>query len=87
MAQQLDEMPEQEHSGGREPKYPWGEWLNGEPWMITSEDWDCKNARSFRSAAVGAARRRGGKVQTRMPDGATGDVCVIRFVPSENGSK
>lgn len=39
------------------PKYPWQDWLNGEPWRLyAGEDFECQSASLVSSAAKFAGR-------------------------------
>lgn len=53
----------QEHSQGRQKKYPWSEWLNGQSWEIErGVDFHIDDA-SLRAAVSSAARSRGLKAR------------------------
>jgi len=61
MARRVEKFPELESRS----RYPWDEWLDGSVWeLIPGEDFK-GNVRTFRSVALGQAKKRGGKVQTR----------------------
>lgn len=50
---------------GKEEKYPWAEWLDGQARLLTKgEDFDC-SITSFRPLAHVAARRHGKEIETR----------------------
>tara|TARA_R100001230_G_C5544659_1_gene74241 strand:- start:84 stop:563 length:480 start_codon:yes stop_codon:yes gene_type:complete len=58
MAKVLSEFPH-ENAAGRPSVYPWDQWLDGQPWMLTiGEDYKT-TTRQFRGAAEAAARRKG----------------------------
>lgn len=57
MAEQLEEFDFSVSRGGRAPKYPWDQWLNGRPWRcIQGQDFDCL-PHTFMGLARKAARR------------------------------
>jgi hypothetical protein len=83
MARVVEEFPVQPtHS-----KYPWQDWLNGQVWeLIPGEDFQGKPA-TFRSVAIGQAKKRGGKVRTslfRAKQEGEKDRLYVQFV---NGSE
>lgn len=72
------EYKEQELSG-RPPKYPWGEWFNGEVWeLVKGEDFDSE-PKSFRVHAHRTAKEYGGRVRTKL-HGRTG-ISIVFYEP------
>lgn len=68
MAEQLAEF--QTLSPPREglSKYPWADWLNGEPWLLEAgQDYNCL-ANSLVSAAVKYAQRHGFSVRSSVAE-------------------
>ena len=73
---------------GRPPKYPWDEWLDGTRHVVRqSDDWQPGDltlfpsnvkVSSFRAECHAAARRKGGRVDTRIQ----GNTVSIRFIES-----
>lgn len=89
MAKQLDAFPDSDAKRGR---YPWGQWLNGQPWELsrgTKEQVDSGEAdffvepRSFRSAVQQAAKARAkrepGTVRTVILNKGTG--IAVQYLP------
>lgn len=72
MAKRLESFP----SLPSQSRYPWDEWLDGQPWEVRpGEDFDSR-ASTFVGNARLQARRRGGKIRTRnLGDGGL----VIQF--------
>lgn len=66
MAEQLEEFDfSVSNGGGRAPKYPWHEWLNGSPWRcVKGEDFHCE-VKTFRGVARKAAKREGLELQSQ----------------------
>jgi hypothetical protein len=74
---------------GRPPKYPWDTWTDGEMHTIRqSDDWERGSTTtfpsnvkiaSFRAECHAAARRAGGKADTRI----MGNVVRFRFIESD----
>lgn len=59
--------------------YPWGEWLNGEPWLLTPGVDFTVNVPVFRAVMHHVAARRGLKSKTKMtPEGL-----VIQAFPKD----
>lgn len=68
MARRVDTFPELPSQS----RYPWQEWMDGSVWeLIPGEDFK-GNVRTFRSIALGQAKKRGGKVRTRHIKAAEG---------------
>lgn len=62
MARRVEKFPERPSQS----RYPWEEWLDGSVWeLIPGEDFKGKPA-TFRSVAIGQAKKRGGKVRTSL---------------------
>jgi hypothetical protein len=62
MAKRVDNFPELPSQS----RYPWDEWLDGSVWeLIPGQDFSGKPA-NFRSVATGQAKKRNGKVKTRL---------------------
>jgi hypothetical protein len=78
MARRVDAFPEVPSQS----KYPWDEWLDGSVWELApGDDFQGKPA-TFRSVAIGQAKKRGGKVKTRLirsKDPEQRDKLYIRF--------
>ena len=52
------------NKGGRPPRYPWDEWLDGGIWLLKpGEDFSCQPA-NFRSLAFTQARARNLSLRT-----------------------
>ena len=68
MAKTLSEFPS-DHTGGRPESYPWDQWLDGQPWLLTNGEDYKTTTKQFRGAAEAAARRKGlwirGQVQKK----------------------
>ena len=58
MAKTLSEFPS-DHTGGRPEMYPWDQWLDGRPWLLTNGEDYKTTTKQFRNAAEAAARRKG----------------------------
>jgi hypothetical protein len=62
MAKRVEKFPDLPSQS----RYPWDEWLDGSVWELApGEDFKGKPA-TFRSVAIGQAKKRGGKVRTRL---------------------
>ena len=62
MAKELDVFP----GGPTRGKYPWEDWLNGNPWELEpGEDFDIDLA-SMRAVASRAAKHAGKKLRSRV---------------------
>src|SRR5687767_6256275 len=61
MARRVDKFPEVVSKS----IYPWDEWLDGSIWELSPGEDFKGNIRTFRSVALGQAKRRGGKVTPR----------------------
>jgi len=59
--------------GGRQPKYPWDEWLrhNHAVRLVEGSDFDC-TAASLRMMSYNQARRRGGRVRVSIGEDILG---------------
>ena len=51
---------------GARSQYPWDEWLDGSAWELEVGVDFKANTRTFRSSAITQAKKRGGKIRTRM---------------------
>jgi hypothetical protein len=80
MAKKLEQFPDVSRPG-RPDKYPWDEWLDGDPWELTSgEDFQAKlKIESFRATAKSAAKKRSGTIKTAVVN--DGKSLVIQFIP------
>ena len=59
--------------------YPWGEWLNGDPWLLTPGVDFTVNVPVFRAVMYHVAARRGMKSKAKMtPEGL-----VIQAFPKD----
>lgn len=74
MAQKLDEFP----GGPGKSKYPWHEWLDGSPWLLTHGEDYFTNTASFRATASRAAREEGKQLRTRLVKDKGQDAIVIQ---------
>jgi hypothetical protein len=75
MARRLPKFPEVE--GQR--KYPWGEWLDGDPIeLIPGEDFTAKTRTLIANARL-QAKRRGGEVRTRILGEGEQERVVLQF--------
>ena len=61
-------------------KYPWEKWLDGRVWEFTQGKDFKVSTSTFRQAATGIAKRRGGKMRTY----SEGKKVVIQFVPADD---
>jgi hypothetical protein len=78
MARRLDSFP-----SATPPRYPWGEWLNGEVWELRQgEDFRAK-ASTLRANAQLQAKKRGGRVHTRyfQVEGSIPERVILQFEP------
>ncbi len=55
-------------TAGRRSKYPWEQWLDGDPWILTPGEDFTTTAEAFQSAVWRASNARGVKTRT-MIDG------------------
>ena len=77
MAQKLSAFPS---STGQ--RYPWDEWLDGDPWqLVRGEDYDAKTATLISNARV-QADKRDGTVRTRNLQDAGREIVILQFVKS-----
>lgn len=68
MARKVERFPDLPNQS----RYPWDEWLDGGIWELApGEDFKGKPA-TFRSVAIGQAKKRGGKAKTRLLRGKDG---------------
>jgi hypothetical protein len=78
VARKLDRFPQ-----AVAQRYPWSEWLDGDPWELTrGDDYSSKTA-TLISNARNQAKKAGGTVRTRIlrrDDGV--ELCVLQFVRS-----
>lgn len=61
--------------------YPWAEWLDGDPWALEiGVDFKGK-VETFRANAIVHAKKRGGRVRTRIvrSEGERPDVLYVQF--------
>jgi hypothetical protein len=67
-------------------RYPWESWLDGDIWELTpGEDFKGK-ADNFRAVAITQAKKRGGKLQSRLirsRQKGQADKLYIQFLPGE----
>jgi hypothetical protein len=62
MARRVETFPDRPSQS----RYPWDEWLDGSVWeLVRGEDFKGKPA-TFRSMAIDQAKKRNGKVRTRL---------------------
>lgn len=59
MAEQLDDSFSLRPRGCQDGQYPWDEWLNGKPWLLTKDEDFSVEPESFRTTASAAGRRKG----------------------------
>ena len=72
MPQLVEQLPARKAGGSVDgsEKYPWREWLDGQPRLFKQGEDYQTTTKSFVSIASSAARRHGLKVQTRVaPNG------------------
>jgi hypothetical protein len=62
VARKVDKFPELPSQS----RYPWDSWLDGDIWELTPGDDFKGKADNFRAVAVAQAKKRGGRVQTRL---------------------
>ena len=81
MARKVEEFPALKSQS----KYPWDEWLDGGVWeFVAGEDFKGRTE-TFRSMAKTHAKRRGGRVRSRIVrsrDGDQPDKLYLQFEPS-----
>ena len=86
MAKRVEKFPDRPSQS----RYPWDEWLDGSVWeLVPGEDFNGQPA-TFRSIAIGQAKKRGGKVRTRFirSRGEKGaDRMYIQFTPAGTGRR
>ena len=75
MARKLDEFP----SLRSESRYPWGEWLDGSVWELEQGRDFSSKVPTFRANAQTQARKRGGKVRSRLFQNGDSTRLVIQF--------
>jgi hypothetical protein len=76
MARRLDTFPVPKGNA----RYPWGDWLNGDPWELRKgEDYTAQSS-TLRANAATQARRRGGRVRTRLLTDGGVERVVVQFV-------
>ncbi len=84
MAQKIANPPARVHV--RTEKYPWDEWFDGDWWeLFHGDDYEVATD-NMRAGAHTAAKRRGGKVSTRLTENGF----ALRFfipAPAENGEQ
>jgi hypothetical protein len=74
MARRLDSFPT---TGSR---YPWDEWLDGNPWeLIPGEDFSSKSS-TLRANAQVQAKKRNGRTRSRAVVNDGRETVVIQFV-------
>lgn len=88
MAKVVKEMPKKAGGIGREPKYPYAEWLDGQIWELESGDTNNGadfegKPQSMRANINNAARKMGLKVESRISQ--DGKLLTVRSKPAENG--
>ena len=69
MAERLDSFDFRTIGGKK--KYPWELWFDGNVWKLTRGVDFFVRTEGFRSAAMGAAARRGVQIRTSCPDDQT----------------
>jgi hypothetical protein len=75
MARRLDSFPVQAGS-----RYPWDEWLDGDAWeLVPGEDFQSKPT-TLRSNAQLQAKKRNGRMRSRLVTNNGREVVVIQFV-------
>jgi hypothetical protein len=75
MARRLDSFPTQHGS-----RYPWDEWLDGNPWeLIPGEDFASKSS-TLRANAQLQAKKRNGRTRSRAVVNDGREAVVIQFV-------
>lgn len=62
MARKLDKFPK----ASRQSKYPWSDWLNGEPWLLRRGEDYKTSSESMRAIASKAAIAAGKRVRTQI---------------------
>lgn len=85
MARRVEQFPDLPTKS----RYPWGEWMDGSVWeLVPGEDFKGKPA-TFRSVALGQAKKRGGKVRTSLLRGTEGqpDRLYVQFIPEQGGQQ
>ena len=82
MARKVESFPELP----AQSRYPWDSWLDGDIWELTpGEDFKGK-ADNFHAVAIAQAKKRGGKLQTRLlrsRQKGQADKLYIQFVAGE----
>jgi hypothetical protein len=82
MAQRVDQFPDQPSKS----IYPWDDWLDGAVWELEAGTDFRGTSSTFRSVAIVQARKRGGKVRTRLIRSTvanTDDKLYIQFFRAE----
>ena len=75
MAQRLDSFP----TSNGASRYPWSEWLDGNPWELRPGDDFAARMSTFRAMAKRQAERRGGRIRTKtLTDGTEG--LIVQFL-------
>jgi hypothetical protein len=75
MARRLDSFPAQTGS-----RYPWDEWLDGNPWeLVPGEDFASKSS-TLRANAQIQAKKRNGRTRSRTVVNNGREAVVIQFV-------
>lgn len=83
MAKVITELPKKAGGIGREPKYPYDTWLDGQIWQLdVGDDFEGK-PQSMRANINNAAKKKGLKVRSRIVE--TG--LVIQSYKPTNGKK
>jgi hypothetical protein len=63
-------------------RYPWDEWLDGRVWALTvGEDFNAK-VNTLKANAQLQAKKRGGRIRTRLLEDGDKQTLVIEFRPS-----
>jgi len=74
MAKKLEKFPDRGKA-----RYPWSEWLDGDPWELTKgEDFQCKPS-TLRANAQTQAKKRNGRVRTAQATENGRQTVVLQF--------
>jgi hypothetical protein len=83
MAQRIDEWPKSLSTG-----YPWDEWLDGSIWKLKADEDFKAKVQTFRSNAGTQARKRGGKIRSRLFREDNGDeYLIIQFRSGDDNAE
>jgi hypothetical protein len=75
MARPLDKFP----LAQGQARYPWDKWLDGRPWELIPDEDFRGNVSTFTTNARHQARKRGGRLRTRLPKEGVMSNLVIQF--------